>query len=532
MRALLLALCLLSSQAWAATSYIKQAGAGSADGTSLANACNGVADVDCTKANGDTVYICGAWTTGISLATASTVVYDLNCNGESAATLTVAGIAWTIGAGGTYTLKGGTLTTSSNVCVFVIGADGWTIDGVTFSGCTSTAINFDLTVDADNWTVKNSTFINNKAACITIIDTATGAIDWAGVTIQGNTFTNCNSLGTSGRGAMRFTIANANTTATFTNWSITNNIFVGNSNGQDVVDIDIGVQPTIAALRNQVIDLVVTGNTSTDSGALMSLKGLLRGRVANNTVLRHIGACGLLCIYWSDGTKIEDNIVTDGLPITIDGGGIDIDTGDIRCVVRRNFLARNVGSAGTVNSGYGIMLLGVEANYVYSNVAVGNKYGLFLGDEAGLANPNFIFNNVFAGSVNDGIYMTTTLSTINHSIQNNAVTGNGLYGVNGNGSTDQTMDYNEVYGNASGAYTGQAAGAHDLTAAPLFVGGSSPTTAAGFRLTSNSPLRRVGLDLNIGNIQDCANRAFHHPPSIGACEAASGDQAAPRTARQ
>jgi hypothetical protein len=37
--------------------------------------------------------------------------------------------------------------------------------------------------------------------------------------------------------------------------------------------------------------------------------------------------------------------------------------------------------------------------------------------------------------------------------------------------------------------------------------------------------------LNIGNVQDAGNRAFLHPPSIGAWEAASGDAAAVRTAR-
>lgn len=522
MRAIALILCLAWGQAWAATSYVTQSGAGTANGTSLANACNGMADADCLKANGDTVYICGAWTTGVSLATASTVIYDLNCNGESAAIFNVAGIAWTIGAGGTYTLKGGTLSTSSNVCVYVVGADGWTIDGVTFTGCTGAAINFDTAADADNWTIKNSTFLNNTNACITIIDTATAGIDWANGTIDNNTFTSCNKDGTSSRGAMRFTIANANATATFTGWAITDNTFSDNGNGQDVVDIDLGVQPTVVALRNQVVNFTIARNSSTGSGPLMTLKGLSGGTIEDNVIRQFTGACGLLCIFWSTGTVIQDNEATDGVPITIDGGGIDIDTGNDAIYVRRNFLARNTGS-GTTNTGYGIMILDAGNNYVYGNVAVGNKYGLFLGDENGVTADNYVFNNVFSGSTANGVYMTTTLNAVQHQIYNNAITSNTGYGIEGNGSTDQTMNYNAVYNNAGGGYSNQASGANDVTADPQFVGGASPSTAAGFRLASGSVIRRVGRDMNIGNYGDHGNRAFLHPPSIGAWEATSGD---------
>lgn len=71
----------------------------------------------------------------------------------------------------------------------------------------------------------------------------------------------------------------------------------------------------------------------------------------------------------------------------------------------------------------------------------------------------------------------------------------------------------------------------DLSVDPSFVGGTSPSAASGFRLQAGSALRRIGTDLNIGNYQDCANRAFSHPPSVGACEVASGDEAEERTTR-
>jgi hypothetical protein len=90
------------------------------------------------------------------------------------------------------------------------------------------------------------------------------------------------------------------------------------------------------------------------------------------------------------------------------------------------------------------------------------------------------------------------------------------------GTTDTTF---AAYKTTSSKDAASTQGAMD------WVGGTSPTTAEGFRLTSGSALRRAGKDLNIGNVQDAGNRAFLHPPSIGAWEATSGDAAAARTAR-
>lgn len=115
---------------------------------------------------------------------------------------------------------------------------------------------------------------------------------------------------------------------------------------------------------------------------------------------------------------------------------------------------------------------------------------------------------------------------------------------------DAGFDYNAIWGPSTTSFSIENAGAVIRTLAghqaaypnqcvncisaidPQLAGGASPATAEGFRLKSTSPLRRAGKDLNLGNIQDCSNRAFLHPPSIGACEATSGDEAAPRAARQ
>lgn len=76
-------------------------------------------------------------------------------------------------------------------------------------------------------------------------------------------------------------------------------------------------------------------------------------------------------------------------------------------------------------------------------------------------------------------------------------------------------------------------GAQEATAVsadPVFIG-SDLSIANNVKLNPSSALRRAGKDLNIGNVQDCDNQAFHHPPDIGACGTNSGDAAAARTAR-
>lgn len=111
----------------------------------------------------------------------------------------------------------------------------------------------------------------------------------------------------------------------------------------------------------------------------------------------------------------------------------------------------------------------------------------------------------------------------------------------GTASTLTAANANDWYGGGAWSNNGSAyatlslwnadaAVGTDLAVNPRFVGGASPANDQGLRLLADSPLRRVGIDLNVGNIQDNGNRPFAHPPSIGAWEAASGDAASTRTA--
>lgn len=174
---------------------------------------------------------------------------------------------------------------------------------------------------------------------------------------------------------------------------------------------------------------------------------------------------------------------------------------------------------------------------------------------------HYAINNTFTSecptsclSINNNVAATKTYIASNnnfYSITGNVGTGADAFdGIIFAGSSQNTVtaDYNNLntinslspYKRSSTQYSTAATwgaawtptqAANDKTVDPGFVGGTSPTTAAGFHLSGGSALRRAGVDLNIGNVQDCENEAFGHPPDIGACGTNSGDEAAVRSAR-
>lgn len=142
-----------------------------------------------------------------------------------------------------------------------------------------------------------------------------------------------------------------------------------------------------------------------------------------------------------------------------------------------------------------------------------------------------IIHNVVAYNGDRGIEIVPTNAM---TIRNNVAFRNTDDGIN-RADAGQVEEYNSSFGNGGDAFAlvgnSQAAGTGSIMSNPKFVGGSSPTTAQGFRLSAASPLRSAGKELNLGAIQDNGNRAFSHPPSIGAWEVASGDTAEERTTR-
>lgn len=139
------------------------------------------------------------------------------------------------------------------------------------------------------------------------------------------------------------------------------------------------------------------------------------------------------------------------------------------------------------------------------------------------------YNNTLHNCGVSGI--TFGAATNTRTLTNNTITGVSTRGIN-KGTSGTTETYNNIFGPTTPVLSnGTQTSAHssDLAVPPDFVGGSSPSSASGFRLSSSSALRRAGSDLGIGNIQDYGNRAFSHPPSIGAYEVTSGDISSSRT---
>ena len=147
---------------------------------------------------------------------------------------------------------------------------------------------------------------------------------------------------------------------------------------------------------------------------------------------------------------------------------------------------------------------------------------------------NSFYNNLMTADYQAGvfrIYDGTLSDWTNPGVGNNTFNGNLMW--QRGSQTPLIYLPNDLANNVTAANfrTWQESHLLDQNVEPKMVGGQSPSTVSGFRLSGASTLRRAGVELNLGNVQDYGNRAFAHPPSIGAWEVASGDLAASRTTR-
>lgn len=177
MRALALLLCLLSAQAWGADLFVLRTGVGAQNGTSLANACNGPSDSDCSTnaASGSTVYLCddgtglvnpsGSWAnanTGTvrwtgdcsaygyrsraTISNTSAGAYNLNYTGSGAATFEQ------------IDFVGG--HASNTDCVNINGTGSVVFSDITVTGCTQDGVDIDSLTGG--FTFKNLTITGAK----------------------------------------------------------------------------------------------------------------------------------------------------------------------------------------------------------------------------------------------------------------------------------------------------------------------------------------------------------------------------------
>ena len=201
---------------------------------------------------------------------------------------------------------------------------------------------------------------------------------------------------------------------------------------------------------------------------------------------------------------------------------------------------------GNISNANKLYYSSVPATQFLRNYGLGGAYGVYM-----LGAGSTTIGNVMKGQEVRGIDVVSTVTSGTHLVANNTVSGSPTCVAIGGGASVTTLFYNNLVANCSSAgFTkggsstltqsnnrcGQSVttcnngGGGSSISDAGWVGGATPTSAQGFRLSATSAARGIGLDLNRGNIQDNGNRAFAHPPSIGAWEAASGDIATARAA--
>lgn len=198
-----------TAPSWAATYFVVPGGAGSANGTSLANACTSINDADC-NANAQpfsTVYLCDPGT-GFSSASSSTtavaftLAWNGNCRDFGAQYSTRAKI---INTGGAYNFSvtgSGDITLqniefaggSSSDCINVNGTGSVTVDSSWIHDCAGDGVDFDGS-GGKPVQLSYSTIEGADGAGVMTGATATKTVGKA--TIIGNIFRNNGITGTS-----------------------------------------------------------------------------------------------------------------------------------------------------------------------------------------------------------------------------------------------------------------------------------------------------------------------------------------------
>lgn len=247
--------------------------------------------------------------------------------------------------------------------------------------------------------------------------------------------------------------------------------------------------------------------------------------IHDNTLTEIYGAQAIGSFY-GNGVDIYNNVINGVTPTTnnsfIDGIGINRDYCDYGADTYGNFITNVRGYAGVDNNGQALGFFFNEAQRVYGNVAIGNKDGFVPSDGGPRTVPHQIFNNTFAYNTRDGIYLNFLLYGSVDVYKNNILAYNGGYGARAYSlaSKDQSMDYNNYYGNALGARhndgsAGIVTGANDLTVEPGFVAGSSTASASGFCLPVGNTLLDDGTYIG-AYIYGYGGESLSNPPPIGA----------------
>lgn len=546
MRRLLASLLLACALPASGDLWVTVNGAGSQNGTSLANACAGgtagTSDTDCTTfTDGETVRYCDAFTAAHTVPNAGTDAASVN----------------------TYTCEcpGGTPATFNGARIFATGRNYWGINGATFRGSPAGQSAIACFICE---TSKGGSCSSREGACEgfqatnnTVLDSAKSGIEigtvggqnsygtTTGVVIAGNRVERSAAHGIIMAGNIVSpterdnTVTESNYTGAFNAWGVYTAPRAGNcsvSSGCAANWVTAGFTCAAGTLTQYRITLPQTtaGGTVLAANEVVTqviVQGFATGHYAVQSAASCNPGSGLGSRRWcQDGANIHvcgtelnpptDNdvtIVTSAHgPVTMgegddisgtknsngtqDGVGIGSDIGASNVTIRGAFTHDNEGRGAefnmcpvgcvfesTISAHNGTW--GFLANNMANATDVVSGYNL-----VSLGNRSEPFRISNAGATAVQLYNSTLIGTGSQNCVNVALGG----GEGGNHSRNCT---------ATHLTTG-------ITGDPKLVGGATPSTIDGFRPREDSPLCRAGLSL-LG-VSTFDGLQFESTPTIGA----------------
>lgn len=539
MRLLAILLFLLSAQVWGATYWVDASGTGtgSANGSSVSNQCAGTTDADCTAAaGGDLVYLCNAAST-VTLSDSGTsntsrLTYDTSCPGGTP-----------MEVNGADAQTSCLIITGSHLNVSGVAGDPWNPTASTLTkvhDCTERGIMVDGAVsnvtvsDFETYDHPGSAQGDEKGAG-TIIDN---------VTSPGTTSPVSNILFediySHDNGAFGFATSTSGTGITCRRCRLDENGALWHGGGAFI-------HPYRSTLTSGWTDIDGGGAGTAYSRAVLSSDDDVDivYWINQTTFLTDIGTCGSpasgqFCytpgspgvgLFYINigqdpngqsiqyrrgpltGVVVEDssasgNIASDGTH----GAGFQPDDLAGSVTVRRSYASNNAGAGFKAYRNQGTVFESVIAwgNGTDTRNSLGDQSGLHIDETtAGVVRHATLFGNGTYG-YQQGTGTSTGTNVI--------LGGNGSYGARAVVGT-LTLSYADVFGNATGTTTTASGGtvnaSNGLTSDPDFTGGTSPSSAAGFCLESDSPLLGAGTYLGAW-ATGYAGHDLGNPPAIGA----------------
>jgi predicted CXXCH cytochrome family protein len=239
--------------------------------------------------------------------------------------------------------------------------------------------------------------------------------------------------------------------------AIATTLTVNSGGGADYTAIQPAINASVSGGEVHVASGTYFENIST-AKAISLLGGYnasdwSRDPAANVTVIDANGA--------GSAVKTTANAVIDGF--TIKGSAA---TGIVAGVYVRSCSPTITNNKVTLNGRHGIFVEGSSSPVIENNLVAANAYnGIYCYTFVAGGSP-VIYNNTIDGNLN-GIRLYGYAAVI----KNNIITGSSGYGIEDNLLPVPTVDYNDLYSNASGNYFGVSPGSHDKSVDPLYAGG-------------------------------------------------------------